>query len=322
MNFHKDILKLNCDAEVERICSFIFKQVREFKRDGIVIGLSGGIDSALCAALCIRALGRDKILGLILPEKESNPKSAEYAAKHARKLDLKTETVDITPTLEAFGTYRKRDDLIKSIFPEFDSTSRSKITLPADLLARDSLNFFTLKLDDGKGNVKTARLNKRALNGIVAATDTKQRTRMMHLYYHAEKENYLVCGTTNRTEVIEGFFVKYGDGGVDIEPISHLYKMQVYQLSEHLGVIREIIDRAPSPDTWSFEVNDEEFYFRVPYEKLDPLLYAWEHDIPVERVCAVMGLTAEQVKRARRDFDSKHKATKHLRQLPPTLEWQ
>jgi NAD+ synthase len=257
---------------------------------------------------------------LILPEKESNSISAEYATKHAEKLGIRTETVDITPTLEAFGTYQKRDDMIREVFPEYDSASKSKITLPADLLSKDSLNFFTLRIDDGKGNIKTARLNKKMLNGIVAATDTKQRTRMMHLYYYAEKMNYMVCGTTNKTEVIEGFFVKYGDGGVDIEPLSHLYKAQVYQLSEHLDVIREIIERAPSPDTWSFEVNDEEFYFRIPYAKLDPLLYAWEHDIPVERVCEVMDLTEEQVSRAVRDFNAKYKATKHLRQLPPTLE--
>ena len=320
MDFHKDILKLDTEREVDRICSFIVRQVREVKRDGIIVGLSGGIDSALCAALCVRALGADKVFGLILPEKESNSISAEYATKHAEELGIRTETVDITPTLEAFGTYQKRDDMIREVFPEYDSASKSKITLPADLLSKDSLNFFTLRIDDGKGNIKTARLNKKMLNGIVAATDTKQRTRMMHLYYYAEKMNYMVCGTTNKTEVIEGFFVKYGDGGVDIEPLSHLYKAQVYQLSEYLGVITEIIDRAPSPDTWSFEVNDEEFYFRIPYAKLDPLLYAWEHDIPVERVCEVMDLTEEQVSRARRDFNAKYKATKHLRQLPPTLE--
>jgi NAD+ synthase len=257
---------------------------------------------------------------LILPERESNPVSAEYAAKHAEKLGIETETVDITPTLEAFGTYQKRDEVIKGVFPEYNSESKSKITLPADLLSRDSLNFFTLKIDDGKGNVKSARLNKEMLNGIVAATDTKQRTRMMHLYYCAEKKSYIVCGTTNRTEVMEGFFVKYGDGGVDIEPLSHLYKTQVYQLSEYLGVIREIIERAPSPDTWSFQVSDEEFYFRIPYATLDLLLYAWEYDIPTERVCEVMDLTEEQVQRATRDFNAKYNATKHLRQLPPTLE--
>jgi len=309
MDFHKDILKLDSEREVERICSFIVRQVREVKRNGIVVGLSGGIDSALAVALCVEALGKDSVFGLILPEKESSPVSAEYATKHAEELGIRTETVDITPTLEAFGTYRKRDDVIRTVFPEYDSASKSKITLPADLLARESLNFFTLKVDDGKGNIKTARLNKKMLNGIVAATDTKQRTRMMHLYYYAEKMNYMVCGTTNKTEVIEGFFVKHGDG-----------KAQVYQLSEHLGVIREIIERPPSPDTWSFEVNDEEFYFRIPYAKLDPLLYAWEHDVPVDRVCEVMDLTEEQVERAFRDFTAKYRATKHLRQLPPTVE--
>jgi NAD+ synthase len=320
MDFQKDILKLDCEREVERICSFIVQQVRAVKRNGIVVGLSGGIDSALAVALCVKALGKDSVFGLILPEKESSPVSAEYATKHAEELGIRTETVDITPTLEAFGTYQKRDDVIRTIFPEYDSDSKSKITLPADLLSKESLNFFTLKVDDGKGNVKSARLNKKMLNGIVAATDTKQRTRMMHLYYYAEKMNYMVCGTTNKTEVIEGFFVKHGDGGVDIEPLSHLYKAQVYQLSEHLGVIREIIERPPSPDTWSFEVNDEEFYFRIPYAKLDPLLYAWEHDVPVGRVCEVMDLTQEQVERAFRDFTAKYRATKHLRQLPPTLE--
>ena len=320
MEFHKDVLKLDCKSEVERICQFIQQELRDVKRDGIIVGLSGGIDSALCAALCVEAIGKDKVFGLILPEKESNPVSAEYATKHAQKLGIETETVDITPTLEAFGTYRKRDDVIREVFPEYDSESKSKITLPADLLSKDSFNFFTLKIDDGKGNVKSARLNKKALNGIVAATDSKQRTRMMHLYYYAEKMNYIVCGTTNKTEVIEGFFVKYGDGGVDIEPLSHLYKAQVYQLSEYLGVIREIIERAPSPDTWSFQVSDEEFYFRIPYEKLDLLLYAWQNDISIERVCEVMDLSEKQVKRAMRDFNAKYNATKHLRQLPPTVQ--
>jgi len=320
MKFHKDILKLDSKSEVERICEFIRQELRDMKREGIVIGLSGGIDSALCAALCVEAIGKDKVFGLILPEKESNPISAEYAAMHARKLGIETETVDITPTLEAFGTYRKRDDVIRGVFPEYDSESKSKITLPADLLSRDSFNFFTLKIEDSKGNVKSARLNKKSLNGIVAATDSKQRTRMMHLYYYAEKMNYIVCGTTNKTEVIEGFFVKYGDGGVDIEPLSHLYKAQVYQLSEHLGVIREIIERAPSPDTWSFQVSDEEFYFRIPYEIIDLLLFAWEYNIPTEKVCEVMDLSEEQVRRAMRDFNAKYNATRHLRQLPPTLE--
>ncbi len=320
MDFHKDILKVDCKREVERICSFIQQQVRAMKRDGAVVGLSGGIDSAVSAAICVKALGKDKVFGLILPEKESNAVSAEYATRHASKLGIETETIDITPTLEAFGTYEKRDRVISKVFPEYNNGYKSKITLPADLLSRDAFNIFTLTIDDGKGNTKSARLDKKTLNGIVAATDSKQRTRMMHLYYYAEMKNYLVCGTTNKTETTQGFFVKYGDGGVDIEPLGHLYKTQVYQLGEHLGVISEIIERTPSPDTFSFQVSDEEFYFRIPYATLDLLLYAWEHNIPAGQVCESMNLTEEQVRRAKRDFEAKHKATKHLRQLPPTLE--
>jgi NAD+ synthase len=319
MKFHKDILKIDSESEVERICSFIREQTKAMRREGIVIGLSGGIDSALCAALCVSALGKEKVFGLILPEKESNPISAEYAKKHADALGIDIETIDITSTLMGFGTYKKRDKVVKGVIPEFETGFKLKITLPADILARDAYNFFTLTVDDGSGNIKSARLGKNTLNGIVAATDSKQRTRMMHLYYYAELKNYLVCGTTNRSEVVQGFFVKYGDGGVDIEPLAHLYKTQVYQLSHHLGVIKEIIDRAPSPDTFSFIVSDEEFYFRMPYDKLDVLLFAWENDVPVSDVCVAMELEEEQVKRAFRDFGAKFNATRHLRELPPML---
>ena len=319
MNFHKDILDIDCEREVDCICSFIRKYVASMKRDGILIGLSGGVDSALAAALSVKAVGSENVFGLILPEKESNPISAEYGKKHAEELGITTETVDITPTLEAFGTYSKRDNVIREIFPEYDNSYKLKITLPADLLSKDAFNFFTLTIEDSSGNVQSARLKKDALNGIVAATDSKQRTRMMHLYYYAEMKNYLVCGTTNKSEATQGFFVKYGDGGVDIEPLAHLYKTQVYQLSEHLGVIREIIERAPSPDTFSFQVSDEEFYFRIPYDKLDLLLYAWENKSVVSEVCETMDLKEEQVQRAFRDFTAKYNATKHLRELPPSL---
>ena len=319
MKFHKNILKLDCEKEALRICNFIKQQVREMHRDGIIIGISGGVDSALSASLSVKTLGKDKVFGLILPEKESNPVSADYAKKQADKLGIKTELIDITTTLENFGTYVKRDEVIRSIFPEYNSSYKSKITLPADLLDRDAYNFFTLIIDNEKGDVKTARLNKDNLNGIVAATNTKHRTRMMHLYYYAEKMNFLECGTTNKTEVLEGDFVKYGDGGVDIEPLAHLYKTQVFELAKHLGVIQEIIDRTPSPDTFSFPVSDEEFYFRIPFGKLDLLLYAWRNNIGISKVCKVMDLEEKQVKRAFRDFTGKYNTTKHLRCMPASI---
>ena len=319
MKFHKNILRIDPEKEVGRIGEFIQKQVLHMRREGAVIGLSGGIDSALCAELCVDALGKENVFGLILPEKESNPISKEYALKQADKSGIANEIIDIDPVLEGFGTYRRRDEVIKQIFPEYDSHYKIKITLPPNLLSRDTFNFFTLTIDDGKGHTKSARLKKDMLNGIVAATNTKQRTRMMFLYYYAEKMNYLVCGTTNRTETIQGFFVKFGDGGADIEPIAHLYKAQVYQLAEYLDVSEEIRRRTPSPDTFSTVVSDEEFFFRIPFDKLDLLLYAWEKKVPVEEVCKAMDLTEDQVNRAFRDFKAKSNATEHLRNLPPSL---
>ena len=320
MNFNKNILDVNCESEVNRICQFIEKHVKSMRKNGIIVGLSGGIDSALTTALCVEAVGKENVYGLVLPEKDSNNMSAIYAEKEAERLGIETKKIDITPTLEAFGTYEKRDAVIKSIFPEYNNEYKFKITLPQDLLQKDAFNFFTITIEERDGNFKSVRLKKDDLNGIVAATDTKQRTRMMHLYYYAELKNYLVCGTTNKSEVLQGFFVKYGDGGVDIEPLSHLYKMQVYQLAKYLGITGEIIKRKPSPDTFTCNLSDEEFYFRIPYDTLDLLLYAWENNVSFSKVCEVMDLKEEQVKRAFRDFISKYNATKHLRQLPPILK--
>lgn len=317
MGISKGILRIDSRAETESICTFIQEQICNFKREGVVIGISGGIDSAVAAALCVKALGKESVLGLVMPEKESNPVSTEYALKQADQLGIETITVDITQALEGIGTYQKRDEFIRNIFPEYNSRYKSKITLPADLLNKDAFNIFSLWIEDIEGNVKSKRLDAKSLHGIVAATDTKQRIRMVQLYYYAEANNYLVCGTTNRSEEIQGFFVKYGDGGVDIEPLAHLYKTQVYQLADYLGIIQEIIERVPSPDTFSFVQSDEEFYFRMPYDKLDLLLYTWENHASISEVCRTMSLKEEQVKRAFRDFDSKYNATKHLHSMPP-----
>ena len=321
MRFSKEVLNMDASLEVTRISDFIHKMTfKDFKRKGAVIGLSGGIDSALVAELCVKALGRERVLGIFLPEKESNPISLEYGQKQAAKLGIETVTVDITEYLESLGVYQNRNDVIKRIIPEFDESLKFHITLPQNLLEKDRFNYHSITVEDQTGKRETKRLSGTDWLEISACQNIKQRVRMIQLYYYAEKNNYLVAGTTNKAEVAQGFYVKFGDGGVDIEPIAHLYKTQVYQLSSHLGVIEEIIQRPPSPDTYSLPVTDKEFYFCIDYELLDLLLYAYENNIPFEEISMVLGLDEKQVERVFRDFRAKEQATWHLRKLPPTVE--
>lgn len=321
MIFDKEALHIDPEGETQRICEFITQQVlSEYKRKGVVIGLSGGVDSALLACLCVRALGPERVQGLLLPEKESSPESAVFATEQAAALGIRTETVDITPLLEAFGVYEERNAIVRGLCESYDpTTDEMKITLPADLLNRDSLNVFSLIVKKPSGREFSYRLRPDQLNAIASAQNVKQRTRMIQLYFLAEKLHCVVGGTTNGTEMDQGFFVKYGDGGADIEPLAHLYKTQVFQLAEHVGVIGEIRTRTPTPDTWPGGVTDEEFYFRMPFKTLDLLLFAWNEGFSADDVCRALDLTAEQVNRAFRDFQSKQRTTWHMRALPPSL---
>lgn len=268
-------LDLDCLEESERICDFISGEVlRRFRRRGAVVGLSGGIDSAVTAALCVRALGKERVLGLILPEKESDPSSRELGVECAKRLGISFQVVDITPQLKAFNLYETRNRVIKEVFPEFMESCKFKVSVPQDLLDRDRFNYRILTVQWPNGDLKETRLPIDKWFQISAAQNIKQRTRMINLYHHAEKHNYLVAGTTNRTELLLGFYVKYGDGGVDIEPISHLYKRQVYKIGEYLKVPEGVLERPPSPDTYSLTVSDQEFFFCIPYDILDVLFYA------------------------------------------------
>jgi NAD+ synthase len=320
MIFSRSILDIDIDSEIVRISDFIREMtLRKFKRRGAVIGLSGGIDSAVIAELCVRALGKDKVLALFLPEKESNPISLEYGQKQAKKMGVKTIEIDITQNLEALRAYEERDSVIKTIFPEFDDSYKFYVTLPQNLLEKDRINYHSITIEDLIGNRKSARISPSDWLKISASQNTKQRIRMIQLYYYGEKNNYIVAGTTNKTESVQGFYLKFGDGGVDIEPIAHLYKTQVYQLAKGLGVIMEIINRPPSPDTYSLPVTDKELYFCLEYELLDLLIYAYQKNVPIEQISGTLELTPEQIKRVFKDFKAKELATWHLREMPPSL---
>lgn len=321
MNFNLDVLKIDPVQELDKLSEFIVGQVNAvFRKKGVIVGLSGGIDSACIAAVAVHAIGKEKVIGLVLPESESNPISSEYAIKHAQALGIEHRQINITSTVDSIVKYKWRDEFLQKMIPEYKPGYKYNIILPTDLLERASFSFYRLQVQMPDGELKSKRLNLDELLTITSFANIKIRARMLHLYAEAERRNLLVAGTTNRTEFILGDFCKYGDGGTDIEPFTHLYKNQIYQLSDYLEVIPEIIDRQPSPDTFSLPVSDQEFFFRIPFAKLDYLLYAWEHDVPINDVANVLDISEDAVARAFKDFASKYRATAHLRAVANTLE--
>ncbi len=321
MKFSIDALKIDPAKEYKKIADFMADQVYQvYRRRGIVVGLSGGVDSAVMAAIAVRAVGKENVVGLILPEKESNPVSRQYANKYAKALGIEYREIDITPTVNSVGYYHWRDEYIKKLMPDYTSDCKYHIYLPTDLLERDAYNFYVLQVQLPDGTVKKKRLNLESFRTIIAFASIKIRSRMIHLYWEAERRGLIVAGTTNRTELVLGDFCKYGDGGTDTEALAHLYKDQIYQLAGYLSIPNEIINRTPSPDTFSLPVSDQEFYFRIPFDKLDLLLFAWEHKVSPSETAKVLELPEEAVNRVFRDFTAKNRATAHLREMPHAFE--
>lgn len=317
MAFSKALIRIDPGKVTRDITQELQRSVGGLLRKrGAVIGLSGGIDSSVTLALCVRAFGPDKILGLALPEAESSPDSTRLAQNLADRFGIRLLTEDLTPVLEGFQAYSRRDEAIKKVFPEFGQGYTAKIILPGDLLEKETLNVFQLKITSPNGEEKTRRIPLQEYLQIVAASNFKQRCRMSLLYYHAERLNYAVIGTGNKNEHEQGFFVKYGDGGADVKPIAHLYKTQIYQLAEHLEIPREIRERIPTTDTYSSECTQEEFFFRVPFEIGDLAWLAMEEGYPAAEAAAALGLTEEQILRIQNDIRRKLKTAEYLKSAP------
>jgi len=311
-------LNLETKQTIEKTVKTIRHQVRIIlRKKGVIIAVSGGIDSSVCAALCAKAIEKGNILALSLPERDSSPDSTRLGQKLADALGVKIQIVDITPILKGARCYETQLEAIQRVFPEYGDGWKHKVTLPS-ILENDRLNLSFLTVQNPAGDKKSVRMPLNVYLQLIAATNMKQRTRKMIEYSFADQLNYAVCGTPNRLEYDQGFFVKSGDGNADFKPIAHLYKTQVFQLAESLDIPEEICKRTPSTDTFSLPQTQEEFYFSLPYNQMDICLYGFNHKINSSEVAHATNLTSEQVERIYKDIEKKRRATIALH-LPPLL---
>ena len=316
LNWH--VLDIDERSEAERLSGELRQAAATvLHKRGAVVATSGGVDSAVCAALAVRALGPERVLALILPERESSPESRARAESLAAHLGITPLEQDIGPTLEAIGCYRSRDEAVRRVMPEYGAGWRMKIVVSGGLEGR--INHFRLVAQSPDGASREARLRLPEYLQIVAATSFKQRVRKTIEYFHADRLNYAVVGTPNRLEYDQGFFVKNGDGAADIKLIAHLYKSQVYALARHLGLPAEIATASPTTDTYSLSQGQDEFYFALPYREMDLALWALNHGIAKERLAEALGISPERAGRVYDDIRAKRRATQYLHKQPLLL---
>jgi NAD+ synthase len=309
------VLTLDCAAESDRIAKRFTGIVgTDLRRRGVIIALSGGVDSSVCAALAVKAFGAAKVYGLMLPERDSSSTSLTRATLVAEQFGIEYSVVDIAPTLDALGCYRWRDDAMRAVFPGYAANWKSKIAIAGG--REGAFNYFKLVAQDPAGAMYEKRLPPREYLQIVAATNFKQRVRKMLEYFHADRLNYAVIGTPNRLEYDQGFFVKNGDGAADVKPIAHLYKTQVYALARHLNIPEEICNAAPTTDTYSLQQGQDEFYFVLPYDKMDIALWALNHNVPAEQTAVYLKIPIQQAEFVYQDILAKRRATRYLHAGP------
>jgi NAD+ synthase len=285
----KDVLKLDETAEIERIGNRLRESLSHvLRKRGLVIAMSSGIDSSVSAALAVRALGPDKVFGLLLPERDSSPQSARNAETLAKHLGIRYQIEDIAPTLEAIGCYRWRDEAIRRALPEYSTGWKSKIIISGGLEGR--INHFKLVAHDPKGAVHEVRLE------------------------------LAVVGTPNRLEFDQGFFVKNGDGAADVKPIAHLYKSQVYALARFLKLPDVICNAIPTTDTYSLPQGQDEFYFALPYQQMDVALWALNHGVDSRELATFLGIAPERAEHVYADILAKRRTTSYLHARPVLME--
>jgi len=311
MKLSENVFDIDFDAELERVAVTLKKALSTtLRKRGVVVAMSGGIDSSVCAALCVKALGSKKVYGLLLPERDSHSDSSSRGQLLAEHLGIEYEKFDIASTLEAIQCYKWRDDAIRTVFPGYGDGWKNKIVIKGGLEGK--VNHFALVVEKPSGEVEEKSLGLKPYLQIVAATNFKQRIRKTMEYFHADRLNYAVIGTPNRLEFDQGFFVKNGDGSADIKPIAHLYKSQVYAFARHMGLPDRICDAIPTTDTYSLQQGQDEFYFALPYQKMDYALWAYNHKVPAAELGAFLEMPTEQAEAVYKDIEAKRFTTDYL----------
>lgn len=314
------VLHIDAAAEVERTTAAIREIVfNRLRRRGAVVGVSGGIDSSVVAFLCVRALSKERVIALFTPEADSSRDSLRLGRMVADQLQVRSFVEDISPILQGARCYERRDEAVRSLVPEYGPGWKMKIVLPG-ILDPQRYALFSMVVQSPVGESRKVRLTAQAYLAILASTNFKQRSRKMMEYHYADRFNYAVAGTPNRLEYDQGFFVKNGDGSADFKPIAHLYKTQVYQLAEYLGVPEEIRRRTPTTDTYSLEQTQEEFYFSVPLHVMDLCLYGHDHQMIPAKLAPLTGLTEEQVGRVYQAIEAKRNVAQYLHAAPMLVE--
>ena len=312
------LLAIDYDHAIRNIARQFKETVVRFRRRGAVVAVSGGVDSAVCCALAAQALGSQRVLALLLPEKESSPDSERLALEVVKALGVPYERHDITGALESLGCYERRDAAIRDVIPGYGPGWRNKLAIAGGLSGQ--FNHFYLIAADPNGERVEHRLGLKEYLQIVAATNFKQRTRKNVEYYHADRLNYVVVGTPNKLEYDQGFFVKNGDGAADIKPIAHLYKTQVYGLAQHMRLPQEIIDSTPTSDTYSLPQEQESFYFALPYQDLDVALLYLESGRTAAELARAIGVDELTAARVYADIVAKRRSTRYLHEPPVLLQ--
>ena len=314
-----EVLQLDCAAETERIARWVVDTLAtRLHRRGLVVAISGGVDSAVCAALAVRAVGAKKVFGLLLPERDSSASSTGRGRQLTAQLGIEHELFDIGPVLEALGCYCHRDAATRGVFPAYGEGWRNKIVIAGG--ARGGINFFKLVVASPDGRTYEARLPLREYLQIVAATNFKQRVRKTLEYFHADRLNYAVVGTPNRLEYDQGFFVKAGDGAADLKPIAHLYKTQVYALARGLGLPDEICNAQPTTDTYTLPQGQDEFFFALPYSQMDLALWSIDHGVSAADLAPALGVSELQARQVYEDIEAKRRASLYLHAAAETIE--